>query len=475
MNALVWFRSDLRSEDNTALFEACRDADAKVTATFVMTPGQWRQHDWGPPKVDFVLRNAQALAQRLGRLGIPFELLTVDDFAATPEALLRAADECGADALYFNREYEVNERARDLAVARAFESAGRVVRAFDDQTIVPPATLKTGGGDFYKVFTPFRRAWLDALRRSGLPQTHPCPRQRGAAVRPAAVPQRVAGFDASPLDSGLWPAGEDEARRRLERFVAERIRGYDARRDYPGEDGTSALSPYLACGAISARSCLEAAVEANTGWLDEGEHGIVTWISELVWREFYRAILVGYPRVSKNRPFKLETERLPWSENEEALRRWCAGRTGVPIVDAAMRQLRRTGWMHNRLRMIAAMYLSKDLFVDWRHGERHFMRSLVDADLANNNGGWQWSASTGCDAAPYFRMFNPVKQSERWDPEGAFIRRYCPELAQLDARRIHDPAALPPAERANLDWPLPLVDSRTARDRVIAAFQALQP
>jgi deoxyribodipyrimidine photo-lyase len=238
--------------------------------------------------------------------------------------------------------------------------------------------------------------------------------------------------------------------------------------------GTSRLSPYLAVGVVTARQCLRAAIDANRGRLDRGHPGPRAWIDELIWREFYRHVLVGFPRVSMNRAFRPETEPLPWRQDERQFKAWCQGRTGVPIVDAAMRQLQQEGWMHNRLRMIVAMYLAKDLFIDWRRGERHFMHHLIDGDLASNNGGWQWAASTGTDAAPYFRVFNPHRQSRRYDPEGLFIRRYVPELRELDSGSIHDPSAIDRRDFSRLGYPAPLCDHGQARRQVISAFKRLR-
>lgn len=470
---LVWFRTDLRIRDNTALYEACRASD-DVIAAFLVSAEQWREHDWGVPRVDFVLRNLRALSEDLRGRGIRLSVLDAPRFADAPSVLLDLARRERCAALLFNREYEVNELERDRHVETKFASAGILVRSFDDQTVVPPDRLRTRQGGFYKVFTPFRRTWLDEVRRDGLPKPlEPPVPGKGRLVEAAPVPSRLPGFDAPHLDASLWPAGEAEAGRRLDAFVAEQIHRYDDDRDLPAVDGTSALSPYLACGVLSPRQCLAAAADANTGMLDSGIRGVVTWVSELIWREFYRHVLVGFPRVCKNRPFKLETEAIDWSSDEQAFDRWRAGQTGVPIVDAGMRQLRQTGWMHNRLRMVVAMYLTKNLFIDWRRGERHFMQSLVDGDFASNNGGWQWSASTGCDAAPYFRMFNPTSQSKRYDPSGEFIRRYCPELAGLDDKAIHDPSVLPASDRAELDYPEPMVDQNSSRLRVMTAFKKI--
>jgi deoxyribodipyrimidine photo-lyase len=480
---LMWFRADLRIADNPALCHACSLGDGGVEAVFLAAVEQWRQHDWGSAKIDFIARNVQALAASLAARGMALHLLDVPRFADAPAALLALAQKLRCDGLVFNREYEVNEAARDEAVTRAFERHGLQVRAFDDQTIVPPAELRTGSGQFYRVFTPFKRAWIERVKQE-LPLN---PLSLGERIGARGIKrdfpsQVVVALDSSALTPALspgergkrqWPAGEAEAQRRLQRFIAEKVGDYQRDRDYPALDGTSALSPYLAAGVISARQCLAAALDANRQQLDGGRKGVATWISELIWREFYRHVVVGFPRVCRHQPFRLETRAIRWRESESDYRAWCEGRTGVPIVDAAMRQLTQTGWMHNRLRMIAAMYFTKDLFLDWRLGERFFSQRLIDADLANNNGGWQWSASTGTDAAPYFRIFNPVSQSERFDPRGQFIRRWCPELASLSDDEIHDPSRLPPLRRASLDYPQPMVDHQAARQRVMEAFKAL--
>ena len=270
----------------------------------------------------------------------------------------------------------------------------------------------------------------------------------------------------------LWPAGEKEARRRLDTFADEQISYYKNERDFPAKPGTSQLSAYLAAGVVSPRQCLHAALQSNQGEFESGNIGAITWINELLWREFYKHILVGYPRVSRHRAFRPETEALAWRDAPEDLAAWKEGRTGFPIIDAAMRQLLETGWMHNRLRMVVAMFLTKNLLIDWREGERFFMHHLVDGDLAANNGGWQWSSSTGTDAAPYFRIFNPVTQSEKFDSEGVFIKHWLPELAELNKKEVHNPASRRwPVWRGRL--PAPIVDLKKSRERALAAFQSL--
>ncbi|MHC4827029.1 MAG: deoxyribodipyrimidine photo-lyase [Planctomycetota bacterium] len=475
MTALVWFRADLRVRDNTALAEACRDASGGAVAVFTVCPRQWREHDWADVKVDFILRTLGELRSDLGRLNIPLLITRADTFDQVPALLLKTARAHRCDAVYFNREYEINEARRDEAVTQTFADAGLEARAFHDQSVIPPGTLRTTTDRFYSVFTPYRRAWIRHLKERGVPAVRPRPRRRpGTGVTADALPKSVAGFDRARARPDLWPAGEHAARRRLRSFVETRIRDYARHRDRPALDGTSALSPYLAVGAISTRQCLQAAMAANGNSLNGRKTGAATWITELIWREFYRHLLVGYPRLSMGRAFRPETDRIDWNRDRERFDAWCRGRTGVPLVDAAMRQLEQTGWMHNRLRMITAMFLTKDLLIDWRWGERHFMRHLIDGDLASNNGGWQWSASTGADAAPYFRIFNPYRQSRKFDPQGAFIRRHVPELDGVEGDAIHDPSPLPGPQRSKLDYPPPIVDHTEAAARAVARFRELR-
>jgi deoxyribodipyrimidine photo-lyase len=297
MTPLVWFRADLRISDNTALWHACREATGGAVAVFTVCPGQWREHDWADVKVDFILRTLGELRSGLDRLNIPLLVARADTFREVPAVLLKTARAHRCDAIYFNREYEVNEASRDEAVTQAFTEAGLEVRAFHDQSVMPPDTLRTTTERFYTVFTPFRRAWLRHLKEHGVPAVRPRLRRRpGTGVTADPIPDTVTGFERSRGRPDLWPAGEKAAKRRLRSFIETRIRDYARHRDLPALDGTSALSPYLTVGALSIRQCLQSAMEANGNSLNGRRTGPATWINELIWREFYRHLIVGYPR-----------------------------------------------------------------------------------------------------------------------------------------------------------------------------------
>lgn len=464
MTQLVWFRNDLRCADNPALTAACGQGEA-VRACFVTSPGQWREHDWSPARVQLVVAHVNALGRELARLGIPLTVLAADRFDDSIDRLASFCADHGIRQLHCNEEYGVNERRRDKRLRTRLEQQGTGVSHYRDQTVAPAGSLLTGKGEPYSVFTPFARSWRRWIE-DNQPRLHPVPSPVAAPV--AAPPELppLSGLGTAPAP--LVATGEDAAHRQLVRFLEARVGDYKLHRDFPALDGTSQISPYLASGVLSGRQCLAAAQQARENGAS-GE-GLETWLTEIAWRDFYIHILYHFPRISMHRPFKADTEALEWNPPGTAFDAWKTGNTGIPIVDAAMRQLSETGWMHNRLRMVTAMFLTKNLFIDWRLGEAWFMSRLADGFLASNNGGWQWSASTGTDAAPYFRVFNPVTQSQRFDPRGDFIRRHVPELASLDSKRIHQPwtGVIPRG------YPRPGVDLKASRREAISRFQALK-
>ncbi|MDR6713583.1 deoxyribodipyrimidine photo-lyase [Pseudomonas hunanensis] len=468
---LIWLRSDLRIDDNTALSAACERGP--TLAIWIASPGQWLSHDDAPSKVDFWLRNLGELRQSLEQLNIPLLIRETDTWHDVPQVLLEVCRTHQVKAVHWNEEYGINEQRRDDATVALLEQSSISTHSYLDQLLLPPGSVLTRSGQYFQVFGQFKRACLDRLHH-GLPGL--APKVKAQAPQPIAsdpIPQRIDGFEQPPLAlRDHWPAGEAEAQRRLAVFIDDAIDDYLQLRDLPAEPGTSQLSAYLAAGVISPRQCLHAALSANRGEFDSGSVGVQTWINELLWREFYKHILVGYPQVSRHRPFRAHTDALPWRDAPQDFKAWQEGRTGFPLIDAAMRQLLETGWMHNRLRMIVAMFLSKNLLIDWRLGERHFMRHLIDGDLAANNGGWQWSASTGTDSVPYFRIFNPVTQSQRFDPKGRFIRHWLPELKALDEKSIHLPVKSADLF-ATYSYPSPIVDLARSRQRALAAFKGL--
>ena len=467
---LVWLRRDLRSRDNHALYHARQKGP--VVCVWLAFPGQWQEHHDSPNKLHFWLENITALSKNLATFNIPLITRNLDRYQDAPTALLALAQELGAEALWFNDEYGVHEQRRDESVVNHLQTHHISCYCFTDDCLITPGTLLNKQGQPFKVFTPFRKA-LYALLAPSSTQPLPSPAKQ-QPLSLTTVSEPLPDIRPTATTGNIWKAGERAAHKALANFISNHAEHYKALRDFPAEAATSSLSPWLAAGTLSVRQCFDAAWRANGGELESGSEGLACWLSELAWREFYRHILVCFPRVSMGRAFQVETDQLPWSHDQELLTAWQEGRTGVPIVDAAMRQLTTTGWMHNRLRMVVAMYLSKDLQLDWRLGEQFFMEHLLDGDLASNNGGWQWAASTGTDAAPYFRMFNPVSQSEKFDANGHFLRQWLPELKELDDKTIHNPTAKCSLLFDDSTYPRPIVDHSAARKATLAAFKKLK-
>lgn len=475
MNTLIWFRADLRTTDNTALHHACTDANSNsgaVIAVFNIAPDQWLDHDDAPIKVYFRLRTLRALQQQLTALNIPLKIITTTTWQALPQALIALARKHNCSAIHANAEYEWNERQRDADVAELASNNNIAFQLHTDQTLYTPGSIRTGEDRPYTVYSPFKRNIYKRFLDGDRPASRPTPApQQPTNIPHDPIPDSVEHFDTAADQPDRYPAGEHIAQQALSAFISNGITTYKDTRDFPALNSTSKLSHHLAAGSLSPRQCLFAALDANQGSIDKHSKHIVHWISEVLWREFYKHILISHPRVSRHQPFKLATNAIQWSDNQDHFIAWTQGRTGVPFVDAAMRQLNATGTMHNRLRMVTAMFLTKQLFIDWRNGERYFMQHLIDGDLAQNNGGWQWSASTGTDAAPYFRIFNPTSQSKKFDPDANYIRHWIPELASLDNNTIHEPHANPLYAPGN--YPAPIINHTQAREHAINAFKAL--
>ena len=471
---LVWFRRDLRDTDHAALCQALRRG-RRIHCAFVFE----REildllEQRADRRVAFIRASLVELDTALRARG---GALIVRHGRATAE-IPRLARELGVAAVFANRDYEPQARQRDAAVAAAL--AGIPFVSFKDQVIFDGDEVLTQAGRPYTVFTPYRKAWLGRLCEDDW-QPHPA----GAGTLVASpladgVPSLARiGFAVTDLEALAIAPGMSGGQRLLADFLG-RIARYRQQRDFPAVRGGSCLSFHLRFGTVSLRQLVARAIAA--GALREEGEGAATWLAELVWRDFYFMTLDHFPHVVGG-AFKPEYDALAWERGpaaEAALAAWCAGRTGYPLVDAAMRQLNGSGYMHNRLRMLVASFLSKDLGIDWRLGEAYFARQLNDFDLSANNGGWQWAASTGCDAQPYFRIFNPVTQSERFDPAGSFIRRYLPELAGVPDRFIHAPWRMSLSEqqacgvRIGDTTPAPLVDHAQARRRTLERYAVVR-
>ncbi|NDO82480.1 deoxyribodipyrimidine photo-lyase [Citrobacter sp. NCU1] len=464
---LVWFRRDLRLHDNLALAAACRNRSAQVLALFISTPAQWAAHDMSPRQAALVNAQLNALQTALAEKGIPLLFREVADFAASVDVVAEVCQQHDVSHLFYNYQYEVNERQRDAAVERALSQV--VCEGFDDSVILPPGAVMTGNHEMYKVFTPFKNAWLKRLKEE-MPACVAAPGNRDCGAISRDVTPLTLTMSQQDFDPTLFPVEEKAAIAQLRQFCQQTVERYEQWRDFPALDGTSRLSASLATGGLSPRQCLHRLLAEQPQAVDGGAGSV--WLNELIWREFYRHLITFYPGLCQHRPFIHWTDRVQWKRNAAHFQAWQEGKTGYPIVDAAMRQLNATGWMHNRLRMITASFLVKDLLIDWREGERYFMSQLIDGDLAANNGGWQWAASTGTDAAPYFRIFNPTTQGEKFDHDGDFIRRWVPELRKVPAKAIHAPWPWALKNAVTLDYPHPIVDHKQARLDTLAAYDA---
>ena len=470
---IVWFRSDLRTTDNPALASSLHSQEL-TRAIFIITEKQWLQHDWGNNKIAFVLLHVLALQKQLLALNIQLDILYCDYFKQIPELMLKYLSKYQAKALYFNCEYELNEHERDQNLSRFLAKQNIEIRSFHSQTLITPGIILTKQKTPYTVFTPFKRACYQYLYDNPIKLTSKLKPQANklANIKLDALDASVQHYLRDPILKS-WPVGEVAAAKILYKFTQDNLKQYKQQRDFPAIAGTSNLSAYLAVGAISVQQCFIAAINENQNDFASGDSGAVCWVSELLWRDFYKQIMFHYPELAKGHNFNRKYDTLRWLEPGDSLLRWQAGQTGVPIIDAAMRQLVTTGWMHNRLRMLVAMFLTKNLLIDWRHGEKFFSQHLIDLDFSSNNGGWQWSASTGTDAVPYFRVFNPVTQSAKFDQEGIFIKKYCPELISLNNKQIHDPTAyLTSNQLADLNYPARMVDLSTSRTRALEHFKA---
>ncbi len=455
--AIHWFRRDLRITDNTALGQ-CASRAAEVVPVYILS--EWTiAHRWtGSHRQEFLCGSLEALAKNLSAIGGRLLIRQGNPI----EELVALARETGAGAIYFNRDPDPFGRAVEEKLLQAGQELGLEVVACKDICIHERVEVLTGSGDPFRVFTPYAKAWAK------LPKIDPVGRPRKLVT-----PGHVKSLELPSLatwglraEGRIVAPGEKAARERLGNFLGNALASYGAKRDFPAADSTSRLSQDLRWGLLSTREVFTRS-EKRVGELPAADRSnAMKFISELIWREFYLNILWHFPQVLDTE-FNPKFRGMVWPGSQENFHRWEAGETGFPIVDAAMRELNETGFMHNRARMITAMFLTKDLHLDWRLGERYFLQKLTDGDIASNNGGWQWSAGTGADAAPYFRIQNPWTQTRRYDPEGTYIRRWLPELRDVPTERFFEPPAV---GRLVAQYPPPVVDHALAREKTLELF-----
>ncbi|OAV91256.1 hypothetical protein PTTG_08253 [Puccinia triticina 1-1 BBBD Race 1] len=521
---IVWWMRmrDLRLSDNRALAVASQLAknQAKhLVVLHVLSPGDYRSHDRSPRRIDFVLRNLIDLRTRLHKLNIPLCTITIEPRQQIPEKIIELISTWGTCYLTANIEHEVDELRRDIQVLKLARENNIEVDFVHDTCLVEPGKVLTKENKPYSVFSPWQRNWANLINSNlddYIAAAEDC-QPNSPAIKEVQilnklfdceVPTSIPGFELSAEDSRVmhehWKAGEQAAEELLHQFlnsplksesskqttltkngkasssVETIIQQYSTLRNRPDLPGTSRLSAYLAAGVISPRACVRATFQigekgkkpVNGMQVDRRDLGVGMWQSELGWRDFYQHVLAAWPRVCMGKAFNLKYEEVVWENDEEIFEKWKEGMTGYPFIDACMRQLKHIGYMHNRGRMCVAMFLTKDLMMDWRRGEKWFMENLVDGDLGSNNGGWQWSASTGTDAQPYFRIFAPLSQSEKSDPNGDFIRHWVPELKSLTGKSIHAPFDTLASDKfKKLNYPKPIVDHSVVRKRALARYK----
>jgi deoxyribodipyrimidine photo-lyase len=482
--ALVWLRRDLRADDNAALYHALCAAK-QVWVGFVFDRAILDALPRADRRVEFIRDSLIGLDAQLReiaeRAGVQGVTLMVRHGTSADE-LPRLAQSLGVQAVYCNHDDEPYALTRDAAVRGTLAAAGIALHTSKDHVIFERGEVLTQSGGVYGVFTPYKNAWLKKLDGFYL-KAYPVERHAAALAAPprgvtAGVPALAdIGFETTNLATLKMPAGPAGAQSMFADYL-QRIDDYEQTRNFPAVKGPSYLSTHLRFGTISIRQLAREAWRRVQG----GSPGAQVWLSELIWRDFYQQVLHHHPRVIGH-SFKREYDAIKWEHGKQAdalFAAWCEGRTGYPLVDAAMQQINQTGYMHNRLRMVVASFLTKDLGIDWRRGEAYFALHLNDFDLAANNGGWQWASSSGCDAQPYFRIFNPVNQSEKFDAQGKFIRRYLPQLAKLPDKLIHAPWLARPVDLAaagvelGRNYPVPVVDHAVAREKTLQRYAVVK-
>ncbi len=471
---ILWIRRDLRLTDHPA-FHAAAQHNVPIYPIFIWSPDE--EGDWAPGGAhQWWLHHAlETFGASLKKLGLPLILRKGQSL----EEIKRLCSETGAGAVYWNARYEPSGQEIDAQVLEVLSESGIAVKTFEGQLLHNPDAIQTGSGKPYQVFTPF---WKKLQEEMHVDPPLPAPqlsKQHVPDNPPSTLPLEALNLLPS-IDwaAGLratWTPGEAQAKKRLQLFIDQSLESYPTQRDYPYDDGTSLMSPYLHNGEISPRTVWHTVLEKGASAPDASR----SYLREIAWREFSYHLIHHFP-LTPSKNLKSKFDAFPWANNALSLQQWQKGETGYPIVDAGMRQLWHTGWMHNRVRMIAASFLTKHLLLPWQEGARWFWDTLVDGNLANNTMGWQWSAGSGADAQPFFRIFNPITQGARFDPKGVYVRKWVPELQKVPDKFIHSPWTTPPEVLRHLGitlgetYPMPIVDHKGARARALSAYEKIR-
>ncbi|CAL4326361.1 deoxyribodipyrimidine photo-lyase [Buchnera aphidicola] len=464
---LIWFRNDFRLYDHTALHQACKSDEDKVIALFIATPEQWNNHSMSSKKMSFIYSHLISLKKELLKLNIVLHYHESTNFLNSIEYLMYFCFKHKINNLFYHYQYESDERHRDVLVKKKLSQQGICVKGFHDNLLVSYQCIKNKKNETYKVFSFFKKKIIKHLNNN-IPICFPIPSKRKLDKNFFSNTFLSKKININ-FDKKKFPIGEKSAVNRLKNFCKHKMNNYLLNRNFPYSDSTSMLSPYLSSGIISSRQCLSIFLKEQKN-IFSNIFFPASWFDQILWREFYYHLLISFPKISQSQSLSLWEKKIDWNDNIKHLNAWKEGCTGFPIVDAGMRQLNRLGWMHNRLRMITANFLVKNLLINWREGEKYFISRLIDGDLALNNGGWQWCASVGCDSVPYIRIFNPLNQSKTFDESGFFIKKFIPELKHVPNQYIHQPHEWSHKTNYKIDYPDPIIDYNDSRKKCLLIF-----
>lgn len=467
---LIWFRNDLRIYDNPALYAASVNNSNKMLAIYIATPKQWKNHCMSFKQSLFIYKNLTVLQDELFQFGIELHYYQCDYFSDSVKYLINFCLKNQINNVFFNYEYPLNEVQRDISAKNELNNNKISSYGFHSSVLLPPTSIKNQKGDFYKRYSPFKQHLIKLLKKNQfkiktLPKKNILYKVKTLKIFPFDYP-----FE--KFNEFLFPIGEKIALYRLKNFCKNKLSYYNKTRNYPYLNSSSFLSVYLTIGILSPKQCLYFLIKNNPNLFSFQNK--CEWFNELIWREFYYYLVASFPDLSKNDSISKWSLHLPWKNNPDHFEAWKNGQTGFPIVDAAMRQLNKLGWMHNRLRMISASFLVKSLLIDWRKGQDYFMSKLIDGNFASNNGGWQWIASTGTDSVPYFRIFNPERQSKKFDSSGMFIRQYIPELKNVPNSDIHTPHTWIKNQSFKINYPSPIINHNLSRKTTLSVFNRVK-